>query len=56
MPPVNSIPLLFLICLIVWIKNSDYEIEINYDFECYYEGDSNSDDYVSGIRFPLKFK
>ena len=32
------------------------EISENYDFECYTEGDTNSDDYVSGIWVPLKIK
>ena len=32
-----------------WVHNSEYEIATNYDFECYSEGDSDSDDYVSGI-------
>ena len=39
-----------------WINNSEYEISENYDFECYTEGDTNSDDYVSGIWVPLKLK
>ena len=42
--------------VINWIQNSEYEIATNYDFECYSEGDSNSDDYVSGIWVPLKLK
>jgi len=42
--------------VINWIQNSEYEIASNYDFECYSEGDSNSDDYVSGIWVPLKLK
>lgn len=42
--------------VINWIQNSEYEIVSNYDFECYSEGDSNSDDYVSGIWVPLKLK
>lgn len=42
--------------VINWIQNSKYEIASNYDFECYSEGDSNSDDYVSGIWVPLKLK
>ena len=32
--------------VIDWIENSEYEIAANYDFECYSEGDSDSDDYV----------
>ena len=39
-----------------WVENSEYEIAANYDFECYSEGDSDSDDYVSGIWVPLKLK
>ena len=39
-----------------WIHNSDYEIETNYDFECYSEGVRVSDDYVSGIWVALKLK
>lgn len=39
-----------------WIENSEYEIAANYDFECYSEGDSDSDDYVSGIWVALKLK
>ena len=42
--------------VINWVNNSEYEIATNYDFECYSEGDSNSDDYVSGIWVPLKLK
>ena len=42
--------------VIGWIENSEYEIAANYDFECYSEGDSDSDDYVSGIWVPLKLK
>lgn len=42
--------------VINWIQNSEYKIASNYDFECYSEGDSNSDDYVSGIWVPLKLK
>ena len=42
--------------VIEWIQNSEYEIVENYDFECYSEGDTNSDDYVSGIWVPLKLK
>ncbi len=42
--------------VIEWIDNSEYEIAENYDFECYSEGDVNSDDYVSGIWVPLKLK
>lgn len=37
-----------------WVHNSEYEIATNYDFECYSEGDSDSDDYVSGIWVALK--
>ena len=39
-----------------WVHNSEYEIATNYDFECYSEGDSDSDDYVSGIWIALKIK
>ena len=39
-----------------WIHNSEYEIATNYDFECYSEGDSDSDEYVSGIWVALKLK
>ena len=39
-----------------WVHNSEYEIATNYDFECYSEGDSDSDDYVSGIWVALKIK
>ena len=42
--------------VIEWIENSEYEMADNYDFECYSEGDSNSDDYVSGIWVTLKLK
>jgi AraC family transcriptional regulator len=42
--------------VIRWIENSEYELVDNYDFECYSEGDSNSDDYISGIWVPLKLK
>lgn len=42
--------------VIGWVENSEYEIAANYDFECYSEGDSDSDDYVSGIWVPLKLK
>ena len=42
--------------VIGWVDNSEYEIAANYDFECYSEGDSDSDDYVSGIWVPLKLK
>lgn len=42
--------------VIDWIENSEYEIAANYDFECYSEGDSDGDDYVSGIWVPLKLK
>ena len=42
--------------VIIWVENSEYEIVENYDFECYTEGDTNSDDYVSGIWVPLKMK
>ena len=38
------------------VENSEYEIAANYDFECYSEGNSDSDDYVSGIWVPLKLK
>ena len=39
-----------------WVQNSEYEIVTNYDFECYSEGDVDSDDYVSGIWVALKLK
>ena len=39
-----------------WVHNSEYEIATNYDFECYSEGDSDSDDYVSGIWIAIKIK
>ena len=39
-----------------WVQNSEYEIASNYVFECYTEGDTNSDDYVSGIWVALKPK
>ena len=42
--------------VIEWVQNSDYEIVADYDFECYSEGDVNSDDYVSGIWVALKLK
>ena len=42
--------------VIEWVENSEYEIAANYDFECYSEGDSNNDDYVSGIWVALKLK
>lgn len=42
--------------VIGWVENSEYKIAANYDFECYSEGDSDSDDYVSGIWVPLKLK
>ena len=42
--------------VIEWIENSEYELENNYDFECYSEGDVTSDDYVSGIWVALKLK
>lgn len=42
--------------VIDWIQESEYELADNYDFECYTEGDNNSDDYVSGIWVPLKLK
>ena len=42
--------------VIEWVQNSDYEIAANYDFECYSEGDTTSDDYVSGIWVALKSK
>ena len=42
--------------VIEWVENSEYEIAANFDFECYSEGDVNSDDYVSGIWVPLKLK
>ena len=42
--------------VVKWVHSSDYEIAANYDFECYSEGDSDSDDYVSGIWVALKLK
>ena len=42
--------------VIDWISNSEYEISENYDFECYSEGDTSSDDYISGIWVPLRLK
>ena len=42
--------------VIEWVHSSEYEIAANYDFECYSEGDSDSNDYVSGIWVPLKLK
>ena len=42
--------------VIDWVQKSEYELADNYDFECYTEGDGNSDDYVSGIWVPLKLK
>lgn len=42
--------------VIHWVQNSEYEIAANYDFECYSEGDTDSDDYVSGIWVALKDK
>lgn len=42
--------------VVEWIQNSKFEIAANYDFECYTEGDTNNDDYVSGIWVPLKLK
>jgi AraC family transcriptional regulator len=42
--------------VIEWVQNSEYEIISNYDFECYSEGNSNSEDYVSGIWVALKLK
>ena len=39
-----------------WAHSSEYEMADNYDFECYSEGDTNSDDYVSGIWVALKLK
>ena len=39
-----------------WVQNSGYEIVENFDFECYSEGDTNSEDYVSGIWVALKLK
>lgn len=42
--------------VIDWIQNSEYEIADNYDLECYTEGDTNGDDYVSGIWVPLNLK
>ena len=42
--------------VIHWVQNSEYEIAANYDFECYSESDTDSDDYVSGIWVALKDK
>ena len=42
--------------VINWVHSSEYEIAANYDFECYSEGDSDSEDYVSGIWVALKLK
>jgi AraC family transcriptional regulator len=42
--------------VIEWVQNSEYELADNYDFECYSEGDTDSDDYVSGIWVPLALK
>lgn len=42
--------------VIDWVENSEYELDKNYDFECYSEGDTNSDDYESGIWVALKLK
>lgn len=42
--------------VVEWVQNSEYEIISNYDFECYSEGDSNSDDYISGIWVALRLK
>ena len=42
--------------VIEWVQNSEYELADNYDFECYSEGDTDSDDYVSGIWAPLILK
>ena len=42
--------------VIDWVQNSEYEISLGYDFECYSEGDSDSEDYVSGIWVALKLK
>ena len=39
-----------------WVHSSEYEIASNYDFECYSEGDTDSEDYVSGIWVALKLK
>lgn len=42
--------------VVEWVHSSEYEIAANYDFECYFEGDSDSEDYVSGILVALKLK
>ena len=42
--------------VIEWVQNSEYELADNYDFECYSEGNTDSDDYVSGIWVPLILK
>lgn len=42
--------------VIDWVGKSEYELADNYDFECYTEGDTNNEDYVSGIWVPLKLK
>ena len=39
-----------------WVEQSGYEICHGYDFECYSEGDSSSNDYISGIWVALKEK
>ena len=39
-----------------WVQNSEYEIASDYIFECYSEGATTSDDYVSGIWVALKSK
>ena len=42
--------------VVEWVHSSEYEIAANYDFECYSEGDIDSEDYVSGIWVALKLK
>ena len=42
--------------VVEWIHSSEYEIAANYDFECYSEGDTDSEDYISGIWVALKLK
>ena len=42
--------------VIEWVETSEYKIAADYDFECYSDGDADSDDYVSGIWVPLKLK
>ena len=39
-----------------WVDGSEYKIEPGFDFECYTEGDTTKDDYVSGIWVALEKK